>query len=267
MYQINPEKSFFTIIPNIVDDMSLSPQAFRLYAHIKRVAGESGICWQSGETMSKICNMSTGAISQAKTELVDAGLIEVEQKTSDKGTYSEITITDIWEPNITLYKQGLHNVKGGSSYYETKNNPINNNPIGKPKPEKKPKQNLTQKDYDKVNKFVKVELENATKTKTMGFSELPETYIPYAKSFTESTGIAYLKRYFSDWCSTINDWINLGYQPEDITSAISEISAEGKMGFISRPGSIDWKLRQLEAAKKQKQNDPYKNMRRITDDE
>jgi DNA-binding MarR family transcriptional regulator len=65
----------FTMVPNIVDDMMLSPHAFRLYIHFRRVAGENRLCYQSVKTLAMICKMSTGMVSQAKKELVEAGLI------------------------------------------------------------------------------------------------------------------------------------------------------------------------------------------------
>ncbi|GAF99333.1 unnamed protein product, partial [marine sediment metagenome] len=41
------DRAYFTMMPNIIDDMGLDPYAFRLYVHLRRVAGENGACWQS----------------------------------------------------------------------------------------------------------------------------------------------------------------------------------------------------------------------------
>lgn len=128
-------RKYFTLIPNIVDDMDLSPQAYRLYGHLKRVAGDSGTCWQSTDTLSKNCKMSTGSISEAKTELAKAKLISIARKIVPNGICHEITITDIWKVNIEKYRGssqceevggGSSHCENGSSHCETKKNPIKN---------------------------------------------------------------------------------------------------------------------------------------------
>lgn len=126
----------FSQIPNMVDDMGLTPFAYRLYGHLKRVTGENGKCWQSTETISKACGMSMGAVSKAKKELENVWppLIRVtSQKKGDGRIYHEIFITDIWKINNSFYteKDTLHVVKGlarspGETYPsrgESKNNP------------------------------------------------------------------------------------------------------------------------------------------------
>jgi hypothetical protein len=106
-YKISEEgkRSNFTIIPNMIDDLDLSPFAVRLYIHLKRVAGEDGECFQSGNTLSKSCKMSVGSIHNAKKELVDKGLVKVEVKKSTyatgANTYHLITIVDVWAKNDT----------------------------------------------------------------------------------------------------------------------------------------------------------------------
>jgi hypothetical protein len=57
-------RRYFTIIPNMVDDLGLSPYAYRLYGHFRRVAGEAGECWQSTATLAETCKMSRGVNSR-----------------------------------------------------------------------------------------------------------------------------------------------------------------------------------------------------------
>ncbi|HMD89445.1 MAG TPA: helix-turn-helix domain-containing protein [Anaerolineaceae bacterium] len=105
-YQIKDEgdlRKYFTQIPNMVDDANLSMIAFRLYVHLKRVAGDSGTCYQSTPTLSLACKMSMGAVSKAKIELTKAGLITIVIKKDNLKSYHEITISDIWTPNIQKY--------------------------------------------------------------------------------------------------------------------------------------------------------------------
>lgn len=109
--------SHFSQIPNLVDDMNLTPFAYRLYGHLKRVAGENGKCWQSTETLAKSCGMSTGKVSDAKKELenVFPPLIRIVSKEKDDGrTYHEIFISDVWKINHDLFtkENPVHLVKG-----------------------------------------------------------------------------------------------------------------------------------------------------------
>jgi len=101
--RIVPEESprtYFTMIPNLVDDLNfLTPFAYRLYAHLRRVAGENGACWQNTNTLASSCNMSAGSVSKAKRELAAADLIHIEKKSGPNGLYDYITILNIWQLN------------------------------------------------------------------------------------------------------------------------------------------------------------------------
>ena len=101
-----PQHSFYSQIPNMIDDAGLSPSAFRLYIHLKRVTGDnSGVCYQSSEYMAESCDCSKPTILTAKKELLDAGLIQVEEVRPTNGghAYHLITIVDIWKINEFLY--------------------------------------------------------------------------------------------------------------------------------------------------------------------
>jgi hypothetical protein len=101
------ERKYFTLIPNMIDDLHLTVYAFRLYCHIKRVVGEfeDGSCWQSTRTLATHCNMSLASISKAKKELEKAGLIRIESKPGDHGDYHEITIRDVWARNMAQFSE------------------------------------------------------------------------------------------------------------------------------------------------------------------
>jgi hypothetical protein len=98
-------KKYRIEIPNIVDDMDLSVYAFRLYAHIKRVAGEDGQCWQGSKTLATACKMSVGKVSDAKNELIAAGLIAVVPGEWNKGKSDEIRVVDVWDKNLETFSQ------------------------------------------------------------------------------------------------------------------------------------------------------------------
>lgn len=98
----NDRRRYFTIIPNMIDDMDLTPYARVLYLHLKRVAGESGACWEGVRTMAQRCHMSADAVIAAKRELAKAGLITIQKRPNRESDV--ITITDVWDMNRTLYE-------------------------------------------------------------------------------------------------------------------------------------------------------------------
>lgn len=134
---------YFAQIPHLIDDSGLSPYAVRLYLHLKRVAGESGECWQSTNTLARKCNMSMGSISSAKQELKAAGFIDITTVKSKSGKPSHvISINDIWPENMKKYesmRSGDERITSPgeviapviTSPGEIKNNPltIKNNPL------------------------------------------------------------------------------------------------------------------------------------------
>lgn len=63
-------------IPDSVSDAGLSPHAFRLYGHLKRLSDNGDYRPRSTRELAQACDMSTGAISNARAELVAAGLME-----------------------------------------------------------------------------------------------------------------------------------------------------------------------------------------------
>jgi len=98
------ERKYWTQLPNKIDDDNLDPYEFRLYVHLKRVAGDSGQCWQNTQTLASHCRMSAGKVSQAKQSLASKGLIYINTSKSDRGKpYHVITIVDIWPQNMLLY--------------------------------------------------------------------------------------------------------------------------------------------------------------------
>ncbi len=98
------DKAYFTITPNIVIDSDISAYAKLLYIYLKRVAGETGKCWQSTRTISKNLNISMGTISNSKKELVSAGFIKITKVVCNRGKSADvISVRDIWEENINKY--------------------------------------------------------------------------------------------------------------------------------------------------------------------
>lgn len=97
----NSRHHYRTEIPNLVDEMELSVYAFRLYARLKRVAGDSGQCWESTRTLADACKMSVGQVSKAKLELSDAKLINLQHR--DRKQTDLISIADVWPLNFAHF--------------------------------------------------------------------------------------------------------------------------------------------------------------------
>ena len=104
------KRDYFAMIPNMVDDLDLTPYAFRLYVHICSVVGHGGKCCQSTETLAKACHMSTSTVVRAKRELshkvVDnKSLIYIVAIPGiDPGrAYHVVYVNDIWEANHNRY--------------------------------------------------------------------------------------------------------------------------------------------------------------------
>ncbi len=106
LVQSRKDAQYFTMLPNLIDDLTLSVYAVRLYLHIKRVTGETGECWQSTETLARVCDMSMGSVSNAKKELEAAALIAITTGQNGRNLYDIITIQDIWARNIRHYENG-----------------------------------------------------------------------------------------------------------------------------------------------------------------
>lgn len=95
-------------IPVLIDDAGLSPYAFRLYAHIKRKAGDDGSCYEGTRTIAEVCRMSVGQVSKAKAELRAAGLVTFEKRMTKGGLVDEIRVTDVWPQNYERYRSSVH---------------------------------------------------------------------------------------------------------------------------------------------------------------
>lgn len=136
---------WFTQTPNIVLKSSVSMYAKFLYVHLKMVAGDYGVCWQSSETLSAESGISEGKISECKRELEDAGFIRIEDVDHIGGGRKShhIHIINIWDKNYEAYEQyktGKTQASSpgevasscselASSWSEVKNIPIKNNPL------------------------------------------------------------------------------------------------------------------------------------------
>jgi hypothetical protein len=208
-------------LPNLVDDMDLSVYAFRLYSHLKRVASDSGMCWQSTETLAQACHMSAGAVSKAKDDLVKAGLIHIEEQQLDRGGRAahHIFINDIWLENFIKYSSNrgatsLHELgsssgelpssphEQASSPHEVKKEPLSN----KKEPNKK-------KESDPL-------LNNPA---IVEYREITRQHVPIVLREEVAGTVTDLKL----WCSIVRDWIGYGWNKGNVKGMLEAYRAGG----------------------------------------
>ena len=99
------EREYFTILPNMVDDIGLDVYEYRLLGHITRVAGIDSTCWQSVETIAEACKFSKGKVTEARNSLEKLGLIHVVRQKNPRGGRNFIISkpTFDWEANRKRY--------------------------------------------------------------------------------------------------------------------------------------------------------------------
>lgn len=106
-------RSHFAMIPHLVDDLGLTQKAYRLYGHLKRLAGEKGRCEEGVDAMARKCGMSKGSLIAAKRELEKHELIEI-VRSKDRTTPDEIVILDVWARNAEAFSKEERGPKEGT---------------------------------------------------------------------------------------------------------------------------------------------------------
>jgi len=109
MDQLQDRRDLPVFIHSELDDMGLSPNAFRLYCHLARRAG-AGVAWPSYQSMGDVCfaaiaegRSRRNIAMRAMTELVERGLISKQARTNDDGNQTNLyylTPRREWTPSI-----------------------------------------------------------------------------------------------------------------------------------------------------------------------
>lgn len=112
----NDIRKHFAMIPNMLFEMGLSLQAFRLIAHMLYINAD---CFKSTRTLAKECQMSVGSLIAAKRELHQAGLITItETKDSLNRVHHSMRTVDLWNANYRWQADKRakgENVEGGEN--------------------------------------------------------------------------------------------------------------------------------------------------------
>lgn len=105
----NKQKKYFTQIPNIIDNLELSPRAYRLYGHLKTIFGVNytRACTQAQERLAVVCRMSKGSIGNAKKELIQKGLIEIDIVKTTRGNKHSIRGVNIEKKNEEFFQKAI----------------------------------------------------------------------------------------------------------------------------------------------------------------
>lgn len=153
-FSVREEKAdhhYRTELPNIIFDLPLDSFEFKLYAFIKKIAGDSNGCWKSNPNISKDLDISVTKIKDSLKVLASAfellggqALITIiERKKPDGSPDSNlIIINNIWRMNGDHFRKdkqkeggsandggvGRQKMEGGSPN-DHKEEPFNKNPL------------------------------------------------------------------------------------------------------------------------------------------
>jgi DNA-binding MarR family transcriptional regulator len=82
-------------VHSALDDFGLSPNEFRIYAHLARRANKSKEAWPGIDSMAKICRMDKECVMGAIKILEEKLLLSVEKKRGQTNIY-RLTSSDTW---------------------------------------------------------------------------------------------------------------------------------------------------------------------------
>jgi len=148
-----PDHHYRTEIPNIVELLGLSPVDLAIYFKLKRPAGDDGMCTRSITKMAKELNVCENSVRNSIKKMREPFKLlggkplirSRERKKSDKSNETNIvTIVNIWRENGDYFRaqekknkdkqtqippspdegDGLHQMKGGASSDEGKEEPF-----------------------------------------------------------------------------------------------------------------------------------------------
>jgi hypothetical protein len=158
------DRKYFTMVPNyILNHSTANDQS--LYLHMKRAAGDNGLCYMSKRSLAKKMGIGIYALNTSIKYLISHKWIAEIGKKPIKTTSGEQFITvykinDIWGLNNAFYSQGaselaypkvrLNSQGGASELAPKKNNTKEDNTSELKIPNNNPISSLSEKPYDSM---------------------------------------------------------------------------------------------------------------------
>lgn len=187
------------------------------------------------DTLCKKTNFSTSTVCNALNALRENGFTALVGKSKRDTNNYTILVTRILEFQWPKRSDSSHR---NDSVSATETNPSLTI--------SKPSEADTAKTIKAANRTVNGILAADKHSSGKSWTLLPEIFQPLAKAFCEATTLTYSKKFANDWLATISDWIAAGYTPEMITAAVRDICENDSYLPVARPGSLDWKLRDMQ---------------------
>jgi hypothetical protein len=153
---MSEDRTNFTMIPHIIDDLGLDVYQHRVYCAIKRAAGENGVCTKSISSLSKETRIGATKLRETIASLCEINqvmnkpLIKKKERLSkdEDSDTNLITVVDVWKDNLGIKKQNRgtspregggspdeggvpRHAKGGTSPREPNKEPFKKNPFKK----------------------------------------------------------------------------------------------------------------------------------------
>jgi len=114
--------TYWTQMPNIVDELDLDPYEFRLYMAYKRVAGEGGSCYMKTSTLLEKTKMGERkfqhckkSLSKPRAELEGLSLITIIPRyhpLEKRRLPDDVIINNIWGVNFSKNNYTPHHMRG-----------------------------------------------------------------------------------------------------------------------------------------------------------
>lgn len=101
------DRSYFTIVPQLVWALCQDTYEFTLWHVIKMIAGEDGQCTLSSDQLAKLSMMSEGKVISCRQRLIDIGLLEgrIRRDPGYPQAVWHLRIPDLWPENLDWRRQ------------------------------------------------------------------------------------------------------------------------------------------------------------------
>ncbi len=182
------DHTYRTEIPNIVFEMGLNPYELSAYCHMKRIAGDKGLCYKTCQKLSEDIGCHRSKFIEVKKSLQEKGLIRITHRKKEDGacTTDVITMIDLWPKNVEYMtnkrKQNVPPVANG----DIPPSPMATPPVanGYPKKEHSLRRTTTTKKDVVVPLFIQ-EIQHVSESDKIELAKFPEDRVRLAIEFNK----------------------------------------------------------------------------------